>query len=106
MLSYGNSTLQATAPASVSIRLSSIPYENLCASCYNKHKQKKSSIYDYSKSAKFRVHKDLKEKKKTILSIKDHSKKLEKLQDAFRINQCTITTNFGIVTEDMFFNSL
>lgn len=101
-LSYGIST---TTPATINISVGAVPYENLCASCYSKLKSKKIFNYDYSKPAKFRVRKDLKEKKKTILTIKDPNK-LRKIHDNFKINQCTVTTNFGIVTEDMFFSSL
>lgn len=106
MLSYGSSTLQPTTSAVAHLKQGMVPYEDLCASCYNNDQPRKTPQYDFHKSTKFRVHKSSKDKNKSVLTIKRNTKKFAKIQDTFRINECTITTNFGIVTEDMFFKSI
>ncbi|CCE86959.1 Piso0_005483 [Millerozyma farinosa CBS 7064] len=102
MSSYGHaSRRRSTSPCSGTSALSA-PYQSLCASSYTRRATKKPKNISPKSTSKFRVHKNIKvERKPTIYT----PPALAKYHDNFFFNDSLITSTFGIVTEDIFFNS-
>lgn len=102
MLSYGHaSRRRSTSPCSGSLTLLA-PYQSHCASSYTRRATKKPKNVSPKPTNKFRVHKNIKvERKPNLYTLPAFAK----YHDNFFFNDSLITSTFGIVTEDIFFNS-
>lgn len=81
-----------------------LPYSKVCTSSYLKTSSKRKPIQENSTktsiNSRFRIAIDLKVVKKKA----KRKSKTPPLTDNFRIESCSVTTWFGILTEDMFLN--